>query len=300
MQKRMVKTENILSATQIKAEAARLGFSACGLAPAGPAAPQHAAFFKRWLGEGRQAGMAYMEGHEAKRLDPRLLVEGCRTVVSVALNYRPSTPIPDHKLQIAWYAYGQDYHDIMRQKLNSLLEALRHSAPEGTLQGRAFCDTAPVLERYWAWRCGLGWIGRHTQLVIPRAGSAFFLGELMLNLPADAYDAPFPTDRCGTCRRCIEACPTQALEEGRGLDARRCLSYLTIENRGGIPKRRLPGCILISTVATVACVPVLTCAPHLPPRNRPSLPVPNCCKWRRRTGWHWTWSVTGCSSKALP
>ena len=100
--------------------------------------------------------MAYMEGHEAKRLDPRLLVEGCRTVVSVALNYRPSTPIPDHKLQIAWYAYGQDYHDIMRQKLNNLIEALRHSTPEGTLQGRAFCDTAPVLERYWAWRCGLG------------------------------------------------------------------------------------------------------------------------------------------------
>ena len=218
MQKRMVKTENILSATQIKAEAARLGFSACGLAPAGPVAPQHAAFFKRWLGEGRQAGMAYMEGHEAKRLDPRLLVEGCRTVVSVALNYHPPTPIPDHKLQIAWYAYGQDYHDIMRQKLNSLLETLRHSTPEGTLQGRAFCDTAPVLERYWAWQCGLGWIGRHTQLVIPRAGSAFFLGELMLNLPADAYDAPFPTDRCGTCRRCIEACPTQALEEGRGSD----------------------------------------------------------------------------------
>ena len=124
----------------------------------------------------------------------------------------------------------------MRQKLNSLLETLRHSTPEGTLQGRAFCDTAPVLERYWAWQCGLGWIGRHTQLVIPRAGSAFFLGELMLNLPADAYDAPFPTDRCGTCRRCIEACPTQALEEGRGLDARRCLSYLTIENRGGIPE----------------------------------------------------------------
>ena len=134
--------------------------------------------------------MAYMEGHEAKRLDPRLLVEGCRTVVSVALNYHPPTPIPDHKLQIAWYAYGQDYHDIMRQKLNSLLETLRHSTPEGTLQGRAFCDTAPVLERYWAWQCGLGWIGRHTQLVIPRAGSAFFLGELMLNLPADAYDAP--------------------------------------------------------------------------------------------------------------
>lgn len=236
MQKRMVKTENILSATQIKAEAARLGFSACGLAPAEPVAPLHAAFFKRWLGEGRQAGMAYMEGHEAKRLDPRLLVEGCRTVVCVALNYRPSTPIPDHKLQIAWYAYGQDYHDIMRQKLNSLLETLRHSTPEGTLQGRAFCDTAPILERYWAWRCGLGWIGRHTQLVIPRAGSAFFLGELMLNLPADAYDAPFPTDRCGTCRRCIEACPTQTLEEGRGLDARRCLSYLTIENRGGIPE----------------------------------------------------------------
>lgn len=231
----MAKTGDILSAARIKAEAARLGFSACGLAPAGPVDPPHAAFFGRWLAGGRQAGMAYMERHGAKRLDPRLLAGGCRTVASVALSYRPSAPIPDHKLQIAWYAYGQDYHGIMRQKLHGLLEALRRGVPGGALQGRAFCDTAPVLERYWAWRCGLGWIGRHTQLVVPRAGSAFFLGELMLGLPADVYDAPFPAGLCGDCRRCVEACPTHALEEGRGLDARRCLSYLTIENRGEIP-----------------------------------------------------------------
>ena len=137
--------------------------------------------------------MDYMARHEALRLDPALLAEGCRTVVSVALNYRPATEMPADRLQLAWYAYGQDYHDIMRQKLRQLLESLQQDWPEGTLAGRACCDTAPVLERYWAWRCGLGWIGKHTQLVAPRAGSAFFLGEIFLNQPADRYDTPSPT-----------------------------------------------------------------------------------------------------------
>lgn len=223
-----------LNAAHIKAEALRLGFSACGLALAAPVGPAHAAFFRQWLAGGRQAGMDYMARHEALRLDPALLAEGCRTVVSVALNYRPATEMPANRLQLAWYAYGQDYHDIMRQKLRQLLESLQQGWPEGTLAGRACCDTAPVLERYWAWRCGLGWIGKHTQLVAPRAGSAFFLGEIFLNQPADRYDTPL-SDHCGNCTRCVDACPTHALTPGEGLDARRCLSYLTIENRGPIP-----------------------------------------------------------------
>lgn len=226
----------MLSAERVKAEAQSLGFYACGMAPAEPVDALHAAFFTRWLREGRQGEMAYMANYADKRTDPSLLVEGARTVVSVALNYYPGEKLPEDRPQLSWYAYGQDYHDLMRQKLQALLSRLQAChIPSGTLQGRCFCDTAPILERYWAWRCGLGWLGKHTQLVIPRAGSAFFLGELILNLPSDRYDSPMPP-HCGTCRKCVDACPVGALSETEGLDARRCLSYLTIENRGEIPE----------------------------------------------------------------
>ena len=222
----------MLSATFVKAEARRLGFSACGLAPAGPVDPAHVAFFRDWLARGCQAGMAYLERHGDLRADPRRLMDGCRTVVSVALNYRPAESAPDGCLQLSWYAYGKDYHDVVRAKLQSLLSALQAVCP--ALRGRACCDTAPVLERYWAWRCGVGWLGRHTQVVVPRAGSAFFLGELLLDVPADRYDVP-PREGCGSCMRCVESCPTHALS-GQGLDACRCLSYLTIEHKGEIPE----------------------------------------------------------------
>lgn len=224
-----------LSAETIKAEAKSLGFYACGLAHAEPVDAAHAAFFTRWLQAGRQADMAYMTRYADKRTDPSLLVENARTVVSVALNYFPSEKLPEDRPQLSWYAYGQDYHDLMREKLHSLLTRLQARYAPDLLQGRCFCDTAPVLERYWAWRCGLGWLGKHTQIVIPRAGSTFFLGELILTLPADRYDRPMPT-QCGTCRKCVEACPVGALSDTEGLDARLCLSYLTIENRGGIPE----------------------------------------------------------------
>ena len=215
----------------IKAEAQRLGFDACGFAAAMPVDSDAEQNFRQWIAEGKQAGMEYMEGCTEVRLDPRLLVEGAQSVVSVALNYYPKQLLTADQYQFAWYAYGKDYHNVMKGKLLQLLQAIQTQFPEAT--GRAFCDTAPLLERYWARQCGLGWIGKNCQLIVPQAGSTFFLGELVLNLPL-LYDTPLP-DRCGTCERCLQACPTHALEAAHRLDARCCLSYLTIENRGDIP-----------------------------------------------------------------
>ena len=245
-----------LSSNDIKAEALRLGFSACGLAPAEAVNESTASAFRQWLANGYQAEMHYMENYEEKRLDPHLLVEGARTVISVALNYYPATFLPEDEYQIAWYAYGKDYHDVMKAKLNALLEFIRNQyypkatlspfssfvkeeSPQGEVVGpplinaRSFCDTAPILERYWAWRAGLGWIGKNTQLIIPHAGSCFFLGEIILDIEADYYDSP-QQSRCGTCTRCLNACPTKAIEAPYLLNSERCLSYLTIEHRGDI------------------------------------------------------------------
>lgn len=223
----------LLSSRQIKAEAASLGFSACGLARAEAVDRQTADAFSQWLSDGCQAGMEYMKNNGEKRLNPQLLVEGAQTVVSVALNYYPPTQLPTEEYQLAWYAYGKDYHDIMKAKLYELFGAIcrQMSVP---VAGRVFCDTAPLLERYWAQRAGLGWIGKNTQLIIPHAGSCFFLGEILLDIEADRYDSPLP-NRCGTCHRCLDACPTKALGAPFRLSAERCLSYLTIEHRGDIP-----------------------------------------------------------------
>lgn len=227
----------ILDAAHVKAEALRLGFFACGLAEAAPMEAAQVARREEWLVEGCHGAMAYLERNEDKRRDPRLLVEGVRTIVSVAMNYYTLTPAttPDGRqchIPIARYARGKDYHDVMRARLQELLALLAQHYGEEAVEGaRCFVDTAPVDERYWAWRAGLGWIGKNTQLIIPGAGSYFFLGELFLPLPADHYDTP-TRNRCGSCIKCLRACPTKALSVERGLDARRCLSYLTIEHRG--------------------------------------------------------------------
>lgn len=220
-----------LSTSLLKTSAARLGFSACGVAPAGPVDDAVADCFRRWIAEGNQAEMAYLANNVEKRLDPTLLMEGAQSVVSVALNYYPAQQLDaSRQYEFAWYAYGHDYHEVMKARLTALAEALLANV-EGNVHYRVFCDTAPVLERYWAWRCGLGWIGKNTQLIIPRAGSAFFLGEIIIDRPFDAYDHPVKS-RCGTCTRCLDACPTGALGEPYTLNAARCLSYLTIEHRG--------------------------------------------------------------------
>ena len=174
-----------------------------------------------------------MANNEDKRLDPRLLLPGARSILVVALNYYPVKRLSPSQYQFAYYAYGKDYHDVMRNRLRQLVDSL---APDGFSPDtiKLCCDTVPFLDRYWAWRAGLGWIGKNTNLIIPKIGSFCFIGAIITTLPADHYDSPMP-DHCGTCERCLQACPTKALCAPHTLDARRCLSYLTIENRQPIP-----------------------------------------------------------------
>lgn len=252
----------------IKAEAKRLGFYACGAAPASTLDAENQGFYRKYIAEQRHAGMAYMERNTDKRLNPTLLMPEARTLISVALNYYPAQTLPPDHYAFAYYAYGRDYHDLMKERLAQLLAAITHA--DGTpVQGRVFCDTAPLAERYWAWRCGLGWIGKNTQLIIPRAGSYFFLGELLIDATLDAYDHPQP-NRCGNCSRCLEACPTQALSAPGKLDARHCLSYLTIEHREPFPDTfTLPhtiyGCDRCQQVCPWNRFATPTCEPHLTP-----------------------------------
>ncbi len=210
----------------IKAEAKRLGFFASGVAKAGAVDEETARKVRQWLAKGGNADMAYMENHEEKRLDPRLLMNRLKSIVCVALNYAPAQRLPTSEYQLANYALGQDYHGIVKQKLHALAAAI------GAENYRAFCDSAPVLERYWAVKAGLGWVGKNHQLIIPNAGSMFFLGELFLDVEL-VYDTPMKS-RCGNCCKCMDACPTQALGTLH-FDASKCISYQTIENRGDIP-----------------------------------------------------------------
>lgn len=229
---------------QIKEESRRLGFGACGVAQVASAGSE-AAYFDRWIAGGYHAGMKYMENYRDVRLHPGKLVEGARSVISVALNYYPGEKQPEDAPQVSYYAYGRDYHIVVKEKLRALDSFLSSLFPEQ--QSRIFVDSAPIFERYWAWKAGLGWIGKNGCLIIPFQGSYFFLGEIVTTavLP---YDTP-RKDRCGTCRRCLTACPTGALESPRQLNANKCFSYLTIEHKGEIPGReaarigsRLFGC----------------------------------------------------------
>lgn len=172
--------------------------------------------------------MDYMTKNSEKRYDPRLLVEGCRSIVVVALNYEPAVRQNPDAPQIATFAYGKDYHHLIRNKLRDLLKSI--NAQGEPVNGRAFTDSAPLAERYWANQAGLGWIGKNRQLILPGKGSKFLLGELLIDLDLE-YDQPMK-NRCGNCKRCLEACPTQALDQTDGLNANRCLSYLTIEKKG--------------------------------------------------------------------
>lgn len=217
----------------IKAEARRLGFLSCGIAEAG-FLEEEAPRLEQWLRRGYHGEMKWMENHFEKRLDPRKLVEGARSVVSVLLNYTPEETQRDPEApKISKYAYGEDYHFVMKHKLKSLLQYIRDEI--GEVAGRAFVDSAPVMDRAWAARAGLGWTGKHSLLLTKGVGSYYFIGELIIDLEL-APDTPV-TDHCGSCTRCIDACPTDAIVEPQVVDATKCISYLTIELRDAIPER---------------------------------------------------------------
>jgi len=238
MQYEEAPTPSALSA-RVKAEAQRLGFDLVGISPV--RLPPHGESFAQWLRQGLAGELAYLERTEELRRDPRKLVPWAISVVSVGMNYY--TPLPRDRAPnqmkgwISRYAWGDDYHDVVKRRLESLLGIIR-SVVDGPVEGKAFVDSGPVLERDFAGVSGIGWIGKNTHLISPRRGSWFFLGEIFLSIELD-YDRPI-RDRCGQCDLCLKACPTGAFVGPYVLDARRCISYLTIELKGKIPRYLRP------------------------------------------------------------
>lgn len=238
MKLQKVTSPAVLSA-QIKEEAQRVGFALVGISPV--EIPPHEESFAKWLRKGLGGEMGYLNRTEELRRDPKKLVPWAVSVISVGMNYFAPLPRPeasdDSRGWISRYAWGDDYHDLVKQKLDLLFEKIReiHAGP---VEGRAFVDSGPVLERAIAGIAGIGWIGKNTHLISPEKGSWFFLGELFLSFELD-YDRPI-RDRCGKCDLCLKACPTGAFVGPYILDARRCISYLTIELKGSIPRHLRP------------------------------------------------------------
>lgn len=248
----------------IKAEAKRLGFANCGIAEA-RFLHEEAPHLEQWLSKNFNAQMAYMDNHFDKRLDPRKLVDGAKSVISVLLNYYPQqTQLDAFAPKISKYAYGEDYHYVLKDKLRQLLQFIHQNI--GQVNGRAFVDSAPVLDKKWAELSGLGWIGKHSNL-LTQQGSFFFIGELILDLPLQ-YDTPI-NEMCGSCTRCINACPTNAIVAPKIIDAGKCISYFTIELKNEIPanmqgkfKNWVFGCDICQDVCPYNRSPL----PHSEPR----------------------------------
>lgn len=221
------KTNNTL---KIKTEAKRLGFLSCGVSKA-EFLEEEAPRLEKWLNQNMHGEMQYMENHFDKRLDPTKLVEGSKSVVSLLLNYYPSEIQNPDAYKISKYAYGIDYHFVIKDKLKHLMNFIQEEI--GEVDGRAFVDSAPVLDKAWAARSGLGWIGKHSNLLTQQVGSFYFIAELIIDLELE-YDSPV-TDHCGTCTACIDACPTEAIVEPYVVDGSKCISYFTIELKNEIP-----------------------------------------------------------------
>ena len=255
----------------IVAEAEKMGFDACGIANA-TALEEESAHVEQWLEGKREGEMGYLTRNKEKRYDPRLLVEGTKSIVTVLYNYFPKQQIGDNgRYKIAKYAYGADYHDVLKRKMRQLLERIEEQT--GKLEGtRVFVDSAPVLDRAWAVRCGLGFIGKNTTLIHPKKGSFFFIGHLFLPIELTETGQEL-TNHCGRCTKCLDACPTGALEAPFQIDARKCISYLTIEYKGSFDgldpktfKGRMNGCDICQDV----CPYNRFSLPNLEPEFQPS------------------------------
>jgi len=217
----------------IKNEAKNLGFLFCGIAKADFLA-EEAPRLENWLKNNMHGEMQYMENHFDKRLDPRLLVDDAKSVISLGINYYTEQEQHDPLApKLSKYAYGADYHQVIKDKLKQLLAVINENI--GEVNGRAFVDSAPVLDKVWAKKAGLGWIGKNTNLINQKTGSFFFLAELIVDIELE-YDVQPTVDHCGTCTRCIDACPTEAIVAPYIVDGSRCISYLTIELKNEIPQ----------------------------------------------------------------
>lgn len=215
----------------IKSEAKRLGFLSCGISKAA-FLEEEAPRLESWLKNNSHGQMSYMENNFDKRLDPTLLVEGGKSVISLVLNYFPSEIQKEDTFKISKYAYGEDYHFIIKEKLKELLYSIQENI--GEVSGRAFTDSAPVLDRAWAAKSGLGWIGKNANLITQKVGSFYFIAELIIDLELE-YDSAV-TDHCGSCTACIDACPTEAIESPYIVNGSKCISYFTIELKEAIPQ----------------------------------------------------------------
>jgi epoxyqueuosine reductase len=221
----------------IKSLASQQGFDACGIAKAQPL-DEDARRLEKWLKSGHQGSMQYMERNFDLRVDPTRLVPGARSVITLLYNYYPATTDSNPEAKISKYAYGKDYHEVIRAKLKSLLLQIEGSI--GKIAGRGFVDSAPVLERSWAQRSGLGWIGKNGNLINKQKGSFLFIATLITDLELEP-DAPFATDHCGTCTRCIDACPTQAILPGPIIAGDKCISHFTIELKDKLIPNEMKG-----------------------------------------------------------
>ena len=214
----------------IKTEAKRLGFLSCGISKA-KFLEEEAPRLEKWLNNNMHGEMQYMENHFDKRLDPTMLVEDSKSVISLLLNYYPEEEQILESYKLSKYAYGTDYHFVIKDKLKRLLQFIQSEI--GEVHGRAFVDSAPVLDKVWAAKSGLGWIGKHSNLLTQQVGSFYFIAELIIDLDLE-YDTPV-TDHCGTCTACIDACPTEAIVDPFVVDGSKCISYFTIELKENIP-----------------------------------------------------------------
>lgn len=223
--------------TFIRQTAIELGFDLCGFAVADRLVEDEIRL-EKWLKQNKQGKMDYMANHFDLRVDPRMLVPGAKTVITLIKNYFPSrTQNPDSP-KVAKYAFGSDYHEVIRARLKTLMERMRDKI--GDVEGRGFVDSAPVLERSWALRSGLGWIGKNGNLIHPKKGSFFFIATIITDLNVEA-DVPFSTNHCGTCTKCIDHCPTEAILPNKVLDASKCISYFTIELKDALLPENMQG-----------------------------------------------------------
>lgn len=248
--------------TLIRKKALDMGFMSVGFAKA-QRLDQEAQRLESWLNQGKHGSMSYMENHFDKRVDPTLLVPGSKTVISLSYNYyNPQLQHDPEAPKLSMYAYGQDYHHVIKDKLKELISFITEEI--GSIEGRCFVDSAPVLERDWAKRSGIGWTGKHTLLLSKQKGSFFFLAEIICDLELE-YDHPV-SDHCGDCTRCIDACPTDAISpSGYVLDSNRCISYLTIELKEEIPsayKDQMEGWMFGCDICQTVCPWNRFSAPH--------------------------------------